>query len=70
MLTLAEIADARDQLRQAENIMAGLRARFLSSAFTLGGRVALDLIGLIGDIIRALDTLEQKQRSAAGQGQP
>ena len=64
MLTLAEIADACDQLRQAENIMAGLRGRFLSSGFTLGGRVALDITGLIGDIIRALDTLEQQKGSA------
>jgi hypothetical protein len=48
-------------------IIAALRGQFLSSGFTLGARLSLDIVGLIADIIRALDILEQQRRGSGGQ---
>ena len=51
---------------QADGIIAGIRGVFLTADNTHGARIANDVLGLISDIIRGLDVLEQ-QRSAGGQ---
>ena len=64
MLTIPELTDARDSLRQAENIAARVRGVFLSAGYIQGARILNAAIGLLADEIAALD------KAIAGGGQP
>jgi hypothetical protein len=55
MLTIAEMTDARDQLKQADNLVAAVRGVFLSAGYIQGARILNDVIGLLADEIAALD---------------
>ncbi len=55
MLTIAEMTDARDSLRQAEGLAARIRGVFLSAGYIQGARVLNDVIGLLADEVAALD---------------
>jgi hypothetical protein len=55
MLTIPEMTDARDQLRQAEIIIARIRGMFLTAGLIQGARHLNDAIGLISDQIAELD---------------
>lgn len=55
MLTIAEMTDARDSLRQAEGLAARIRGVFLSAGYVRGARVLNDVIRLLADEVAALD---------------
>ncbi len=55
MLTIPEMIDARDSLRQAEIIIARIRGVFLAGGDVRGARLLNDAIGLLADEIDALD---------------
>ena len=67
MLTLVEIIACRDKLRDAESLVSQVRGAFLVGQYVSGARLANDVCGLIADLIRALDVLEQQQRGSGGQ---
>lgn len=59
MLTLVEIIACRDKLREANATVNQVHGAFLVAQYTHGARIANDIAGLIADLIRALDALEQ-----------
>jgi hypothetical protein len=63
MLTIPELTDARDKLRQADILIAVVRGMFITGGDVRGARIMNDIIGLIADEIAALD-------KAIGGGQP
>ena len=64
MLTPAELADARDKLKQADILVAAVRGMFITGNYVRGARVLNDILGLIADQITALD------KAIGGGGQP
>jgi hypothetical protein len=59
MLTLVEVIACRDKLRDANALVAQVRGAFIVAQYASGARVANDILGLIADLIRALDAIEQ-----------
>jgi len=55
MLTQQEMISARDDLRQAETLCAGVRGIYLSAGYISGARLLNDILGLIADEIAALN---------------
>lgn len=55
MLTQAELTNARDQLRQADILIAAVRGMFISGGYVQGARLLNDAINLISDEIAELD---------------
>jgi hypothetical protein len=49
MLTVSEMTDARDKLKQADSLIAAVRGIFLTAGDVQGARVMNDIIGLIAD---------------------
>jgi hypothetical protein len=58
MLTLVEIIACRDKLRDADMLMSKVRGAFIIAQFTHGARITNDVLGLIGDLLRDLDSME------------
>jgi len=58
MLTLVEIIASRDKLREADLLVSRVRGAFLVAQFMHGARVANDILGLIEDLLRDLDSME------------
>jgi hypothetical protein len=59
MLTLVEVTSCRDKLRDANALVSQVRGAFIVAQYMQGARVANDILGLIADIIRSLDAIEQ-----------
>ena len=59
MLTLVEIIACRDKLREANATVNQVHGACLVAQYPHGARIANDIAGLIADLIRALDALEQ-----------
>ena len=59
MLTLVEVIACRDKLRDANALVSQVRGAFIVAQYASGARVANDILGLIADIIRALDAIDQ-----------
>ena len=59
MLTLVEVIACRDKLRDADMLMSQVRGAFIIAQYASGARIANDILGLIADIICALDVIEQ-----------
>ncbi len=59
MLTLVEVIACRDKLRDADMLMSQVRGAFMVAQYAPGARIANDILGLIADIICALDVIEQ-----------
>ena len=59
MLTLVEVIACRDKLRDADMLMSQVRGAFIIAQYSSGARIANDILGLIADLIRALDAIEQ-----------
>ena len=57
MLTVSEMNDARDKLKQADSLIAAVRGIFLTAGDVQGARIMNDIIGLIADEIAALGKL-------------
>ena len=55
MLTIPEMTDARDKLRQAENLVSAVRGMFISAGYAHGARIMNDVLTLLADEIVALD---------------
>ena len=55
MLTLPEMTDAREKLKQADVLIAIVRSLFITGNYPHGTRVLNDILGLIADQISALD---------------
>ena len=55
MLTIPEMTDARDKLRQADILIAAVRGIFISGGDVQGARLLNDAINLISDEIAGLD---------------
>ncbi len=49
----------RDKLRDADMLMSQVRGAFMVAQYAPGARIAHDILGLIADIICALDVIEQ-----------
>lgn len=64
MLTIPELTDARDKLRQADILVAVVRAVFISGNYAHGARVLNDVLTLLADQLTALD------KSIGGGAQP
>ena len=47
MLTIPELTDAPDALRQAESLAAHVRGVFLSAGYIQGARILGDVLGLL-----------------------
>jgi hypothetical protein len=58
MLTLVEIIACRDKLCEADALLSQVRGAFLVAQFTHGARVTNDVLGLIADLLRDLDSME------------
>ena len=58
MLTLVEIIACRDKLREADMLLSHLRGAFIIAQFTHGARITNDILGLIADLLRDLDSME------------
>jgi hypothetical protein len=58
MLTLVEIIANRDKLREADVLLSQVRGAFLVAQFMHGARLANDILGLIADLLRELDSME------------
>ena len=54
MLTLPELTDARDKLRQADILVAAVRGMFIGN-YPQGARLLNDVLGLLADQLSALD---------------
>ena len=63
MLTIPEMTDARDKLRQADNLVAAVRGVYVSAGYAHAARILNDVIGLLADEIAALN-------KAIGGGKP
>lgn len=59
MLTLVETVACRDKLRDADMLISQVRSAFIVAQYTNGARIANDILGLIADLIHALDVIEQ-----------
>ena len=59
MLTLVEVIACRDKLRDANALVSQARGAFIVAQYMQGARVANDVLGLIADLIRSLDAIEQ-----------
>jgi hypothetical protein len=59
MLTLVEVISCRDKLRDANALVSQVRGAFIVAQYMQGARVANDVLGLIADLIRSLDAIEQ-----------
>jgi hypothetical protein len=59
MLTLVELIACRDKLRDANALVSQVRGAFIVAQYMQGARVANDVLGLIADLIRSLDAIEQ-----------
>ena len=59
MLTLVEVIACRDKLRDADMLMSQVRIAFIIAQYAPGARIANDILGLIADLIRRLDAIEQ-----------
>ena len=59
MLTLVEVISCRDKLRDANALVSQVRGAFIVAQYSSGARVANDVLGLIADLIRSLDVIEQ-----------
>jgi hypothetical protein len=58
MLTLVEIIACRDKLREADVLLSQVRGAFLVAQSMHGARIANDILGLIADLLRDLDSME------------
>lgn len=58
MLTQVEIIACRDKLREADVLLSEVRRAFLVAQFMHGARIANDILGLVADLLRELDTME------------
>lgn len=59
MLTLVEVIACREKLRDADLLISQVRGAFVVAQYIHGARIANDILGLIADIIRSLDAIEQ-----------
>jgi hypothetical protein len=59
MLTLVEVIACRDKLRDADMLISQVSVAFMVAQYAPGARIANDILGLIADIICALDVIEQ-----------
>ena len=59
MLTLVEVIACREKLRDANALVFQVRGAFVVAQYAHGARVANDVIGLLADLIRSLDAIEQ-----------
>jgi hypothetical protein len=59
MLTLVELIACRDKLCDANALVSQVRGAFIVAQYSSGARVANDVLGLIADLIRSLDVIEQ-----------
>jgi len=66
MLTLVEVISCRDKLRDANALASQVRGAFVVAQYAPGARIANDILGLIADLIRRLDAIEQ----AIARGKP
>lgn len=55
MLTIPEMTEARDKLRQADSLIAAVRGVFITAGYVHGARVMNDAINLLADEIAALN---------------
>ena len=55
MLTIPEMTDARDKLRQADILIAAVRGIFISGGDVRGARLLQDAVNLVSDEVDALD---------------
>jgi hypothetical protein len=58
MLTLVEIIACRHKLREADVLLSQVRSAFIIAQFTHGARITNDILGLIADLLRDLDSME------------
>ena len=63
MLSIAEMTDARDQLKGARDTVAAVHLIYLQAGYVLGARLLNDVANLLSDECAALD-------KAIGAGQP
>ena len=66
MLTLVEVISCRDKLRDANALVSQVRGAFVVAQYAPGACIANDILGLIADLIRRLDAIEQ----AIARGKP
>jgi hypothetical protein len=59
MLTLVEVISCRDKLRDANALVSQVRGAFLVAQYAPGARVTNDILGLLADLIRSLDAIQQ-----------
>jgi len=59
MLTLVEVIACREKLRDADLLISQVRGAFIVAQYVSGARVANDILGLLADIIHALNAIEQ-----------
>jgi hypothetical protein len=59
MLTLVEVIACRDKLRDADMLMSQVRVAFIIAQYAPGARIANNILGLIADLIRRLEAIEQ-----------
>ena len=59
MLTLVEVIACRDKLRDADVLISQVCVAFIVAQYAPGARIANDILGLIADLIRRLDAIEQ-----------
>ena len=55
MLTPAELADARDKLKQADILVAAVRSMFITGNYAHGARILNDVLTLLADQLTSLD---------------
>jgi hypothetical protein len=65
MMTLVEVVACRHTLREADVLLAQVRGAFIVAQDAAGARLANDVVGLIADLMRLLDAVEQR---LVGQG--
>jgi hypothetical protein len=64
MLTTAELAEAREKLRQAHALIESVRLSYLSSSYLDGARLLNDALHLLDDEVCALNRCVTQQRGA------
>jgi hypothetical protein len=65
MMTLVEVVACGHKLREADVLLAQVRGAFIVAQDASGARLANDAIGLIADLVRMLNAIEQR---LTGQG--
>jgi hypothetical protein len=60
MMTLTEITACRRRLSEPDALLAQVRGAFIVAQDASGARLANDAIGLIADLMRMLNPMEQR----------